>query len=176
MSIFSRGGNLAISGFWSKFDYRPALGNLRGNQIYQNIFACMNWSDVFTILFHEFLPRIFQSLNSWKRYTNFFGSFVSPIFFFSVHQLKKNHIKHSSKKNSWIRNSRLVKLSDEFNICLQSYPEIPKFLEYNYIFLSERRHYNLFHPLRDHQISWTGLFTFGTFWNLLEMAGNFEIS
>ena len=175
MSIFSRGGNLAISGFWSKFDYRPALGNLRGNQIYQNIFACMNWSDVFTILFHEFLPRIFQSLNSWKRYTNFFGSFVSPIFFFSSPAEKKIISNIHQKKirgfgiqdwSSYLMNS---------NICLQSYPEIPKFLEDNYIFLSERRHYNLFHPLRDHQISWTGLFTFGTFWNLLEMAGNFEI-
>ena len=98
MSIFSRGGNLAISGFWSKFDYRPALGNLRGNQIYQNIFACMNWSDVFTILFHEFLPRIFQSLNSWKRYTNFFGSFVSPIFFFSSPAEKKSYQTFIKKK------------------------------------------------------------------------------
>ena len=39
---------------------------------------------------------------------------------------------------------------------------------YNCIFLSVRQHYNLFHPLRDHQMSWTGLFTFGNFWSLLE--------
>ena len=43
-------------------------------------------------------------------------------------------------------------------------------------FRSERRHYNLFHPLRDLQMSWTDLFTFGNFWNHLqyEMTSHLE--
>ena len=72
-----------------------------------------NSSDVFTNFFHKLFPRIISQCEQLNKKPNFL--LVQNTFFFLSLPVEKgnNHNEYSLKK-SQIRNSRLVKLSDDF--------------------------------------------------------------